>query len=300
MFVILLLAALSLVVFLPNQVTAQPYINSTTWFGALYSSFTDPYYGVYSLRAYTAGSTVTLYVAVQAQTYYSGNSTYVWAVSFKSDWGGVYFSTNPFPQVIPPGNTYTFKITFSAPDISTASNLYPHSGTIEVNYSTWASGPRSDQASNGCGYGAGCYVTYSSDQVTDTRIMQRFGSGSLGGLACGGLAGFTTQQANYLCLSAVQTAQNGTLRYSSGDFSGAVPILQQANSLLNQAIAAENTASTQQTAPTSTFDIGTFDIPIIGLAVSIVVASIIIGVSLRRRAIIPVVHPGPTTTSTPS
>jgi hypothetical protein len=292
---------LVLVLSLPGQVRAQPSINNTTWFGALYqSSFTDPYYGVYSLHAFTAGSTVTLFVTVQAQAYFSGNSTYVWSVSFKSDWGQVYFSGNAFPQVIPPGSTYTFKITFSAPDVSTASNLYTHSGTIDVNYSTSSTGLRNDQNSNACGYGSGCYVTYSTDQVTDTRIMQRFGSSSLGGLACGSLAGFTTPKANYLCLSAAQTAQNGTLRYASGDFSGAVPILQQANTLLNQAISAENDASTQQAATANTFDIVSFDIPIIAAAVSILVASIIIASSLRKRSMIPVANSRTPTGTPPS
>ena len=271
----MLTATLVAVTFLPYQVRAQPFVNSTTWFGALYqSSFTDPYYGAYGLHAYTAGSTVTLYVPVQAVSYIS-NNTYVWSVSFKSDWGGVYFSTNPFPQVISPGGTYTFKITFSAPDTSTASNLYPHSGTIDVNYSGWSSGPRNDQTSNACGYSSsGCYVTYSSDQVTDTRIMQRFGSSGFGSLLCGSFAGFTNSKANYLCLSAVQTAQNGTLTYASGDFSGAVPILQQANSLMNQAISAENDASAQSAASASAFDIGSFNIPLIATAISILAASI--------------------------
>jgi len=280
---VLLLTTLSFVVLLPNQARAQPSA-STTWFGALYqSSFTDPYYGVYSLHAYAVGSTVTLYIVVQAESYVA-NSTYVWAVSFKSDWGGLYFSTAAFPQVLAPGTSYTFKITFSAPDTSTASNLLVHSGTIDVNYSLWATGPKNDQNSNACGYSsAGCYVTYNSDQVSDTRIMQRFGTGSLnGGLLCGDLAGFTNSQANYLCLSALQTFQNGTLTYASGDFSGALPILQQANSLFNQAIAAENNSSAQTA---GSLDVGSYNIPLIGLAISILVASVIIAIGLKRRSL---------------
>jgi hypothetical protein len=212
-------------------------ISGNIWTGTFYSGY-DPYYQS-SVKAYNPASTATLTIQVSNGGF---SPMYVSAVKVRMDWGQNYTASATFPQIISNSGSATFRISFNVPDTTVASNLYVHSGKSIVEYSTSLGGTTTAVTSDACGYGNGCFIVYTSDQSADINLMRRFGGPSQfpTSFLCGSLAGFTTQQANALCLQASKQLVIGLNTYSQGDFSGAKGPLTDANNLMDQAISAQS------------------------------------------------------------
>ncbi len=269
----------------------------TSWTGTVFSGF-DPYYQT-SVRAYTAGSNVSMYATVSGPFFFFGGPPpppiNVTSVKVKMDWGTNYTSAGPYPQIISQGGTYTFKITFAAPSTTVATNLFAHNGQIIVKFST-SGGPSTEQTSSACRFispfDSGCFVVYSTDQVDDINLMKRFGVAGAFGLSVVPCVGFTAPQASSLCGQATKELVAGTNLYATGDFAGAKPHLQNASNLADQALTAESNASSITLATT----VGGWGLLLLGI-------SSIVGVilyALRRGRPRPMPTQAPASSTTPS
>jgi len=111
---------------------AKAWIDTVNWIGEYH--YYDPYWGAFNLRTFEEGTTAQLAVRVYNNWGYDLN---VSAVIVYMDWNLNYSSTqvsDTNPSVMPPVTYRTFLITFTVPDVTTASNLYSHSYTVYVNY----------------------------------------------------------------------------------------------------------------------------------------------------------------------
>ena len=232
---ILLATSLSLLILLTPLANAQPTL-AVFWTGTSFSG-TDPYYGT-SIRAYKTGATAILLIAV---TDLFGEYVNVTGAKVMMDWNGNYTTSgisSASPVRVNPGQQGTVTITFTVPSTTVASNLVTHGYAVSVNY-TRTSVPGIHAFSlEGDGF-----AVYSADQGTAISLMQQLGLPSASGTTICGASGsstFKTSEGISLCLQAVQQASMGVALYSSGNFTGSKTTLENAVSLWNQAISAEN------------------------------------------------------------
>jgi hypothetical protein len=230
MLLVALTITLSFVVIHPVR---GQFIGLTVWSGAYYAGW-DPYYQT-NVKAYSQGSNATVTVLFGAST-----SLSVSAAKISMDWGQNYSAVGTFPQTLNPGGSTPYRVQFPVPDPNRVTNSYAHSGKAIVEYTPVGGVPGAVTA-DACGFGS-CFVVYSADQAADISLMRRFNQPNQANspLLCGTNAGFTTQQANSSCLQASKELTAGFLAYQAGDFSGAKLRLQNANSLMDNAINAQS------------------------------------------------------------
>ncbi len=143
---------------------AKAWIDTVNWIGEYH--YYDPYWGDYYRRAFEEGTTAQLAVRVYNNWGYNLN---VSAVIVYLDWNQNYSSTqvsDTSPSVMPAFTYQTFLITFTVPDVTTASNLYSHSYTVYVDYVN-ATGHKHNFDTNS--YSSGFYV-YSNEQKECMRL----------------------------------------------------------------------------------------------------------------------------------
>jgi tetratricopeptide (TPR) repeat protein len=157
------LLALSLVCALART-PVQAYISDYYWIAPFYYGY-DPFYGSY-ITAYENGTQANLLVHVYNDGYYP-NAT-VTAVKVLFDWN-INYSSTQVPYTILPYYYHDFTTAFTVPSTSVASNLYPHSYRIyvEFNYSTYRS-YWSDSGSY--------FVVYSNDQANAMSSYNELGA----------------------------------------------------------------------------------------------------------------------------
>ena len=232
-----LLTAALLLALLAPLAHAQPFPVNPLWTGTYFKGL-DPYYGT-TVSAYKQGTIATLVLAI---TNLFGQYINVTGANVIMDWAGNYptsgiSSTNPVR--INSDTQATVTITFTVP--TTVTNLVVHGFTGTVNYTR--PGVVGQQQAD---FGGTGFAAYSSDQATDISLMQQLGLTSTFSLTAIGLCGFggssfKTTEGSSLCLQASQQAALGQALYSSGNFTGSKTYMQNAVSLWNQAITAENT-----------------------------------------------------------
>jgi hypothetical protein len=208
------------------------------WTGTFFKGM-DPYYGI-TVTGYKQGGTASLVLAI---TNTAGNYVNVTGANVIMDWGTNYPTTGisaSSPLRINPSNQGTVTISFTVP--TSVSNLVTHGFRGNVNFTiTGIPGQQQDLF-----FGTG-FAVYSADQATDISLMQQLGLTSTFGLFSGiGLCGFAgssfkTAEGSSLCLQASQQAAQGQALYASGNFTGSKSYIQNAVSLWNQALNAENT-----------------------------------------------------------
>jgi hypothetical protein len=214
---------------------AQPFPVSPLWTGTYFKGI-DPYYGT-TVSAYKVGTTANLVLAI---TNPFGSYINVTSANVMMDWGSNYPTTGisgNSPVRINANTQGTVTINFLVP--TSVTNLVIHSFTGTVNF-TRTGVPGTQQLTfDGTGFAA-----YSSDQATDISLMQQLGLTPTLGLSgvslCGFGGSFKTAEGSSLCLQASQQAALGQALYSSGNFTGSKPYMQNAVSLWNQAISVEN------------------------------------------------------------
>lgn len=216
---------------------AQPFPVNPLWTGTYFKG-TDPYYGT-TVSGYKQGTTATLVLAI---TNTFGQYINVTGANLIMDWGTNYPTTgisSTSPVRINANTQGTVTISFTVP--TSVTNIVIHSFTGDVNYTRTGIPGTQQLPFDGTNFAA-----YSSDQATDISLMQQLGLTStftLSGISLCGLGGssFKTAEGSSLCLQASQQAALGQALYSSGNFTGSKPYLQNAVSLWNQALTAENT-----------------------------------------------------------
>ena len=111
---------------------AHAYIEEIYWVKPIYRGYSN-LYGE-SIVAYEEGATVQLRVTVRN---YYGYTIDIYAVKIWFDWDTNYTSTECStvdPYSLNPGEIHVFTITFTAPDVGTASNLWVHTWWVYVEY----------------------------------------------------------------------------------------------------------------------------------------------------------------------
>jgi hypothetical protein len=220
---------------------AQPFPVNPIWTGTYFHGL-DPYYGTI-VSAYKTGTTATLVLAI---TNTFGQYINVTGANVIMDWGTNYPTTgisSTSPVRINANTQGTVTINFLVP-ISVTSVVI-HGFTGDVNYTRSCTSPCVPATGQFPIDGTG-FAAYSSDQATDISLMQQLGLTSTftftGISLCGfGGSSFKTAEGSSLCLQASQQAALGQALYSSGNFTGSKPYMQNAVSLWNQALAAEST-----------------------------------------------------------
>jgi hypothetical protein len=216
---------------------AQPFPANPIWTGTYFHGF-DPFYGTI-VSAYKTGTTATLVLAI---TNTFGQYLNVTGANVIMDWGNNYPTTGisaSSPVRINANMQGTVTISFLVP--TSVTNIVTHGFTGNVNYTRTGALGQQQFSIDGTGFAA-----YSSDQATDISLMQQLGLTSTftftGISLCGfGGSSFKTAEGSSLCLQASQQAALGQALYSSGNFTGSKPYMQNAVSLWNQALAAEST-----------------------------------------------------------
>ncbi|HVH14712.1 MAG TPA: hypothetical protein VNA15_03215 [Candidatus Angelobacter sp.] len=215
---------------------AQPFPVNPLWTGTYFKG-TDPYYGT-TVSGYKQGTTATLVLAI---TNTFGQYINVTGANLIMDWGTNYPTTgisSTSPVRINANTQGTVTISFTVP--TSVTNIVIHSFTGNVNYTRTGIPGTQQLPFDGTNFAA-----YSSDQATDISLMQQLGltTFTLSGISLCGLGGssFKTAEGSSLCLQASQQAALGQALYSSGNFTGSKPYMQNAVSLWNQALTAENT-----------------------------------------------------------
>ena len=236
-----LLTAALLLALLAPLAHAQPFPVNPLWTGTYFKGL-DPYYGT-TVSGYRLGTTAILVLAI---TNTFGQYINVTGANVIMDWGGNYPTTgisSTSPVRINPDTQGTVTITFTVP--TTVTNLVIHGFTGNVNWTRSCTAPCVPPTGQFPIDGTG-FAAYSSDQATDISLMQQLGLTStftLTGVSLCGFGGssFKTAEGSSLCLQASQQAALGQALYSSGNFTGSKPYMQNAVSLWNQALAAEST-----------------------------------------------------------
>jgi hypothetical protein len=235
-----LLTGILLVALLAPLAHAQPFPVNPLWTGTYFKGF-DPYYGTI-VSAYKIGTTASLVLAI---TNTFGQYINVTGANVIMDWGTNYPTSGisaTSPVRINANTQGTVTINFPVP--TSVTNLVIHGFTGDVNYTrTGVPGQQQLPPFDGTGFAA-----YSSDQATDISLMQQLGLTSTSAFTftgiglCGfGGSSFKTAEGSSLCLQASQQAALGQALYSSGNFTGSKPYMQNAVSLWNQALSAEST-----------------------------------------------------------
>ncbi len=206
---------------------AKGWIEERTWLGSMYSWGTDPYYGV-AVYGYIEGSTALLTVEVRNHLTTLMNVTEV-TVGF--DWNRNYTNTLSTPLKLQGGETRVIAVTFVVPNITIASNLYPHGYTIYVKHINatgalvdtmkWAftSDPR--------------FAVYTQEQY-EAREMSRILSGMSMPL-------FNSTAAKLSWSKASNETSIAAILYEQGDFTGAKDHYSRALSYRDEAFETEET-----------------------------------------------------------
>ncbi len=206
-------------------------VTSTKWLTPAFSGF-DPYYGS-PVNAYTMGSTATL--SVQFANF-GGNTIKVIAVQVGMDWGSN-SSASALPKTMTPGSTTSFTISVSVPSTS-GLNLVAHDSISSWTFVKYNTTIGSSTFTTPVSFGTSPLAAYSSDQLSAMTALQQLSFlSSSGGTT---LSIFKTPQASTLLAQAAQQGSLGVQLYTIGNFTGAKTDLQNAVSLWNQAISAEN------------------------------------------------------------
>ncbi len=261
-------------------------ITGFSWTGAQYSGI-DPFYtvspfGGASVKAFRTGSAASLSLAVSNPFDTAIN---VSAVKVSMDWGKNYSLTLSPPTQIAKTNSASFKVTFTVPATSEASNLFAHSYELIVEYSTTPGGPTSafilPDPSDPFATPLSPFVIYSTDQADAMALLNKLGLPTLAGVATTQFCGFQfkTAEATSLCMQSSREAIAGLNLYTTGDFSGAKPRLQKANDLMDQAISLDSSrGSSTELAST----LGNWGGLLLGIGA--IVGVIVYSLKSRRRA----------------
>ncbi len=263
--VILALLALAALGGLTPQAHAPSY-SGVKWLNPTFVG-SDPYYGGSYVNAFTqAQATATLSVTI-TNFEFSLPVKVVWA-QVGMDWGTNYTNTgisNSSPKTIPAGGQASITIPVDVSTSSPASLLVDHVvvpswSYFKYNYTiTSTSGGTTTSTTYQCPYVSGPFppmgcpgstyfgssvapiVVYSADQAAAHAALTQLQTGS-GSTVFSGLAlGFTPPpQASSLLAQAQQQYNIGLNLYTIGNFTAAKTDLQNAVSLWNQAISADN------------------------------------------------------------
>lgn len=212
-------------------------IGTVKWTNTAFTGF-DPYYGT-TVSAYQTGSTASLYIPITQSNGFGGLYINVTSAKLMMDWNGNYTASG-LPIRITLNNWAPVTITFTVPGTNVASNLWTHTGSLIVNYTTPAS-PGTKQFPDV----VPTFAVYSSDQASAVSIMQQLSQlAPTFGSPCGGLgsSGFKTAAGTANCQQAVQQFGLGTSLYKQGNFTASNTAMKSALNSWNNAIAADSGA----------------------------------------------------------
>jgi hypothetical protein len=210
-------------------------IANVKWVNTAFTG-TDPYYGAgTTVSAYQTGSTATLYVQV---TTAASGGPYINVTGAKlfMDWNGNY-TAGGLPIKITQNNWGLVTVSFTVPSTNVASNLWTHTGFVNVNYTT-PSGPGTRQFTDV----VPTFAVYTTDQASAMSISQQLsflGTGTTCGLAS---SSFKTAAGTANCQQAVQQFTLGRALYTQGNFTASNTAMKNALTSWNNAISADNGA----------------------------------------------------------
>jgi tetratricopeptide (TPR) repeat protein len=224
----LVLCTLVVAIALASAMTVKPagaVIQGRTWLGSMYSWGTDPYYGV-AVYGYRQGSTALVSVEIRNHLSTLMNVSEV-IVSF--DWNANYTNFMSTPLRLQSGEVRSVPITFTVPNATIASNMYPHGYTIYVKHIN-ATGALVDTMTLAFTSDPR-FAVYSDDQYT-ARQMSRI----LSGMA---MPVFNSTAAKLSWSKATNETSIAAILYEQGDFSGAIDHYTRALNYRNQAFSTE-------------------------------------------------------------
>lgn len=275
--------SLSILVSMALTITAIPVsasISSYNWIGETYVG-SDGFFGTY-VSAYESGSQATLLVNVY-NNYYAGNPYWTYrpvnvsAVKVWCDWNINYTSTEVsenIPVVIEPSQYSTFKIVFTIPNTTVASNLVTHNYRIYVEHVDGTTGVK--KIVDTWTYSGSNLAVYSSDQADCMEISQKYSS-------LNSPPTFRYPEAEILWSKAMLESSIAQTSYTRGDFASARTHYQTMNDLINQAFNTEAIKGSNTTdATTNATMIQSYGSLLLGLGVILFGVGIII-YGLRKK-----------------
>ncbi len=214
---------------------AQAYIEEWTWLPPFVIRGYDSMFYYEYIVGYEVGSTASLNVLVENDLWPYDVIMNVSAVKIGFDWNINYSSneasvTNPVQ--LSPWETHTFKISFTVPSTTVASNMWTHTYTVYVEWVNATGGPVGSWARDWYTYK---FAVYSADQVNAVDLLSEYQA----------LRSsyppyyFSNTNASLLATQAGPQASMGEVLYERGDFAGARTKIQTALDLYNLAFAIE-------------------------------------------------------------
>jgi hypothetical protein len=215
---------------------AKAQINAWTWLPPyVIRGYDDLFYNDY-IAGYEAGSTATLNVPVY-NNWMSPYTMNVSAVKIGFDWNINYSSSEPSvsnPVQLLYDETHDFKISFTVPDTTVASNMWTHTYTIYVEWVN-ATGGLIGSWTRDWSYVSYKFAVYSADQSDAVDSYSEYQSLHNNYPP----SSFDNIQAKLLATQAGTQADMGMVLYSRGDFTGAKTKIQTALDLYDQAFTTE-------------------------------------------------------------
>jgi hypothetical protein len=200
----------------------RAYVSSYYWGASLYRGY-DSYYDTY-VTAYKVGSIAQLLVDVYNDYYTPINVT---AVKVSFDWNVNYTSTE-CPYVMLGSEYHPFMINFTVPQTNIASDMFPHSYVIYVEYAY------DNYTSYWSYYPYEAFAVYSADHAAAVSLQAELNA------RFSYVPSFNSYEARMMLSEAQIERGIGDYMYSLGDFASARTHYANVIGLFDQAVATES------------------------------------------------------------